>query len=81
MGNNAINAVGAIKVWCYWCSNWYDPKEWIYAIWPGIMGDHMFGKFTSECNHDMTKFYRELSSDNQDKLAKWVLANYSPFAH
>jgi len=42
------------------------------------MGDHMMKKFTKECDCDMTKFYRELSSDNQERLTLWVLANYKP---
>ena len=79
MTHDAKCAVAAIKVWCYWCSNWYDPKVWIYAIWgDGCMGDHMMEKFTKECGCDMTKFYRELSDNNQKLLSLWVLANYKP---
>lgn len=62
MTHDAKCAVAAIKVWCYWCSNWYDPKEWIYKIWSGVLADHFYDKFVNECKSDMTRFYRELSS-------------------
>ena len=71
-------AIAAIRIWCYWCSNWGDPKEWIYEIWHGIIGDHMYNKFIHECKSDMTKFYRELSTNNQELLSSWVLRNYHP---
>ena len=71
-------AIAAIKVWCYWCSNYSDPKVWIYEIWPGFMGDHFYDKFIYECDADMTKFYRELSGNNQELLSSYVLRNYHP---
>lgn len=78
MSHDEKTAIAAIKVWCYWCSNYNDPKEWIYEIWPGFMGDHFHDKFIYECNADMNRFYRELSSDNQELLSSWVLRNYHP---
>ena len=77
MTQEIINAqIDAIKTWCYWCSNWGVPSEWIHEIWPGCLGDHFFAKFAHECKYDMTRFYRELSYDNQRKLSAWVLQNY-----
>ena len=69
-------SIEAIKIWNYWCSNWYNPEEWIYDIWGnGCDGKHFMEKFLG-CK-DMSHFYRELSSDNQHKLAEWVLKNYT----
>lgn len=79
MTHGAKCAVAAVHLWCYWCSNYYDPNTWIYEIWgQGCTGDHMMEKFTKECDCNMTKFYRELSSDNQELLTLWVLTNYKP---
>jgi len=78
MTHDAKCATAAIRVWCYWCSNYGDPKVWIYEIWGKIMGDHLYVKFTKTCDCDMTRFYRELSNDNQEKLSLYVLTNYKP---
>ena len=78
MSHDEKCAVAAIRVWCYWCSNWGDPKEWIYEVWGGCLADHFYAKFTKECDCDMTRFYRELSDHNQQKLSSWVLRNYKP---
>lgn len=79
MSHDEKCAIAAIKVWCYWCSNWGDPAEWIYEIWgKGCLGDHFYNKFTVECDCKMDKFYRELSANNQEKLSSWVLRNYHP---
>ena len=58
-------SIAAIKNWCYWETNWGNPEVWIPAIWGnGCDGKHFMEKFIGECDSDMGRFYRELSSDN-----------------
>lgn len=66
----------AIKKFAYFRYNYPRPKEMCETIWgKGCMGDHMWDKLKS-CNFDMGRFYVELSSDNQEKFAEYILKNY-----
>jgi len=72
-------AQSAIRIWAYWCFNWDDPNVWIREIWGhGVDGNHFMNKFVNECNSDMSRFYVELSRNNQELLTSWVLRNYHP---
>lgn len=59
------------------------PQGFIYRVWEGDdnLIKHFESKFTDlyeryTSNGVFNAFYCNLSNDNQDKLTKWILANY-----
>lgn len=74
--------VSPVSLWVYWCSNYSDPKVWIPKVWPGaVETDHFLKKFLAlrkiySGDETMNRFYRELSTNNQEKLRDWIIKNY-----
>ena len=69
-------AIDAVRIWAYWCSNYTQPEVWANAIWAGWEASHFIEKFNDA--DSMDQFFRQLDHGNQEKLAKYVLENYKP---
>ena len=67
--------VKAVKKWVYFTSNY--PNDLIEKVWgEGWFADHIREKFYEA--KDFNTFFRELDSENQEKLTRFVLTNYEP---
>ena len=59
----------------YFTSNY--PNDLIEKVWgEGWFADHIREKFYEA--KDFNTFFRELDSENQEKLTRFVLTNYEP---
>ena len=75
MTENMAMAVQAIRNFVYFTRNYPSPKQMCNEIWGGCDGDHFYKKM-KEYDFDMTRFFLELSFDNQSKFAEWIMKNY-----
>ena len=78
MTREMVAALNAIRKFVYYGYNFNNPRQMCEEIWgsgPGSLGQHLYSKLAGY-NFDMARFYVELSSDNQDKFAEWVVNNY-----
>lgn len=68
-------SINAVRKWVYWTSNYQ--QDFIEKVWgTGWFADHIKEKFYEA--KDMNTFFRELDSENQEKLTRYVLLNYEP---
>ena len=80
--NYMTNKPDSVTLWVYWCSNYEEPEKWIREVWPAETEySHFLSKFLSlrkqYCGDEtMNRFFRELSSSNQQKLIHYVLTEY-----
>lgn len=81
------DTVKAVINFVYFCFNFpYDFIEKAFADEPEHFIAHIKTKLRSRNNnyidgHDMLKFFTDLDSENQLKLAKWIEKNYVAFDH
>ena len=69
------NEKDAIRRWVYWCSNYSEPQKWVKEIWgTGCMAKHFLAKFNE--SKSMNDFFRNLDSENQERLSEYVLKHY-----
>ena len=72
-----------VILWNYWCSNYTEPQSWIRSIWPAECEyRHFLEKFlhlrnTFSGDEAMNRFFRELSTDNQMKLIRYIETEYN----
>ena len=66
----------AIKKFAYFRYNYPAPKTMCEEIWgKGVLADHFYHKLMSyDC--DMCRFYVEMSADNQELFAEYIINNY-----
>lgn len=66
----------AIKKFAYFRYNYPNPREMCNEIWGiGFMADHFYHKLSSY-DFDMSRFYVELSGDNQRLFAEYIINKY-----
>ena len=71
-------AINAIRTFVYFGYNYSNPNQMCEEIWgsgPGSLGQHLYSKLVGY-DFNMSKFFCELSLDNQDKFAEWIMENY-----
>ena len=66
-----------IKKWTLFGFNY--PQDFIQRCWADeneMFIEHLINKFKYRCENNITLFYCELDSENQEKLVNWVFENY-----
>ena len=67
----------AIKKFAYFRYNYPEPRKMCECIWGvGCLADHFYHKLESY-GFDLCRFYVELSSDNQELFANYIIDNYN----
>ncbi len=76
-------AIQAIRQFVYYTYNHNAPRDICDGVWgKGCDADHFYNKLMGYINRetrsdsDINRFYIELSSNNQDKFAEWIICNY-----
>ena len=65
----------AIRQFVYFTCNHPDMKEMFGEIWGKLDAEHFYKKLESY-DYNFLRFYVELSKNNQDKFARWIVENY-----